>query len=193
MSKNFTSINMKSFSKIRLVLRHLTNLLIKRSLPINNFSKFYFGYSLIIFVLISGGVYSQNQISSDERIDKIPFVDFHNLGKASIEKNSGVFSSRTLMSTPDPCSGINNLNFQNPRLISGNALQVGAVYTFQNVLTLPGNIQVHAKVRIDEVVNGSVGLFDNTSDGYPSALQPTLSLNQIGLLVKGIQCLILNF
>ncbi|MAL14761.1 MAG: hypothetical protein CL554_15185, partial [Algoriphagus sp.] len=164
---------MKSFSKIRLVLRHLTNLLIKRSLPINNFSKFYFGYSLIIFVLISGGVYSQNQISSDERIDKIPFVDFHNLGKASIEKNSGVFSSRTLMSTPDPCSGINNLNFQNPRLISGNALQVGAVYTFQNVLTLPGNIQVHAKVRIDEVVNGSVGLFDNTSDGYPSALQPT--------------------
>ncbi|WP_338226204.1 DUF7507 domain-containing protein [Algoriphagus confluentis] len=47
------------------------------------------------------------------------------------------------------------------------------MYTFENVVTLPGNTVVHAIITIEDETRGDIALFDNTSDGYPSALQPS--------------------
>ena len=112
--------------------------------------------------------------SSGQQKDVIPFIDYQNLGNTQSRARTlaSPANARVQGDFPDLCSGIYNLNFEDPKLVSGTDRQAGAVYTFQNVVTLPGNV-IHARVTIESVVNGSVSLFDNTGDGFPSALQPS--------------------
>lgn len=112
--------------------------------------------------------------SSGQQKDVIPFIDYQNLGNTQSRARTlaSPANARVQGDFPDLCSGIYNLNFEDPKLVSGTDRQAGAVYTFQNVVTLPGNV-IHARVTIESVVNGSVSLFDNVGDGFPSALQPS--------------------
>ena len=68
-------------------------------------------------------------------------------------------------------------NFENPALISGSDLNVGAVYRFTNVFpTNPYGITLDALVRIEEF-SGGAGLLeiDVTSSGLNEAFQPRIN------------------
>ena len=69
----------------------------------------------------------------------------------------------------DPTDQVNFLN--NPTLIAGNSLQVGAVYRFNTVFD-----NVDALVEVVQFNGGAtLGAMDNNSTGEPSAFQPTLN------------------
>ena len=67
-----------------------------------------------------------------------------------------------------------HLVFQNPSLVSGTALQLNAVYRFDNIMP-----NVYALVSIDSLVNGAkVAIFDDNSAGvgYADAFQPQITV-----------------
>jgi hypothetical protein len=67
-----------------------------------------------------------------------------------------------------------NLVFNNPTLVSGTPLQLGAVYKFPNAVPYG-----YAMVTIDSLVNGATvgSIDDNTAGtGYLDALQPTVTI-----------------
>ncbi|PPS43279.1 isopeptide-forming domain-containing fimbrial protein [Chroococcidiopsis sp. TS-821] len=68
-------------------------------------------------------------------------------------------------------SNISLFSFQNPNLVSGTALQVGAVYRFANVAP-----SIDALVRIDRFNNGArLNAIDGTASGSADAFQPELT------------------
>ncbi len=76
---------------------------------------------------------------------------------------------------PDICEAgepTNRLSFlNNPTLVSGSPLQIGAVYRFPNIFP-----DVDALIRIDKFNGGAtLGAIDNDSTGEISAFQPTLN------------------
>ena len=80
------------------------------------------------------------------------------------------------------CSPIyKDSNFEAPKLIHGDALEVGAVYRFKDVFpSNPYGTTTDALVRIEEFSNGASLLeIDVTSSGLPEAFQPRInSTNQ---------------
>ncbi|MBD2752971.1 beta strand repeat-containing protein [Spirosoma validum] len=84
----------------------------------------------------------------------------------------GTVSATTCSSTGQ---SITTFSFQNPTLISGTALAVGAVYRFPSVTT-----GVDALVRINSLVNATVTNIDNVTVGGnaigdPAAFQPSVT------------------
>lgn len=68
-------------------------------------------------------------------------------------------------------SNISLFSFQNATLVSGTALQVGAVYRFTNVAP-----SIDALVRIDQFNNGArLNAIDGTASGSADAFQPELT------------------
>ncbi|WP_115124295.1 Ig-like domain-containing protein, partial [Marinirhabdus gelatinilytica] len=87
-----------------------------------------------------------------------------------------------VVSDPEPrdcnCSPLyKNSNFVNPQLISGQALEVGAVYRFADVFpSNPHGTTLDALVRIEEFAGGASLLeIDVTSSGLPEAFQPRIN------------------
>ncbi|OOG78972.1 GEVED domain-containing protein, partial [Algoriphagus sp. A40] len=145
---------------------------------------------ILAWVSLSNIVFAQTRPKAiTQEVDIIPFVDYQNLGNSGIGARTlaSPMNARVLEDFPNFCEGIYNLNFQNGIKIAGpgnpgdsnttNRFQVGDIYTFQNVVTLPGNIVVHARVTIETETLGQISLFDNTAEGYPSALQPSFLSN----------------
>ncbi|MEP1087655.1 MAG: GEVED domain-containing protein, partial [Algoriphagus sp.] len=142
-----------------------------------------------IVLPVLGQAQTKGLVSSEGEKDVIPYVDFQNLGnnRSGARMLSNQTNARLLEDFPDFCQGIFNLNFENGIKVLGSGnpsssslssrYQVNDVYTFRNVVTLPGNIVVHARVTIEQETNGQISLFDNTSAGYPSALQPSFRPN----------------
>ncbi|HEY1872129.1 MAG TPA: hypothetical protein VGG71_13800, partial [Chitinophagaceae bacterium] len=67
-----------------------------------------------------------------------------------------------------------HLVFQNPTLVSGSALQLNAVYRFDNVMP-----DVYAVVSIDSLINGAtVAILDDNTPGvgYTDAFQPQVTV-----------------
>ncbi len=67
-----------------------------------------------------------------------------------------------------------HLIFTNPKLVSGSALQLKAVYRFDSVMT-----DVYALVSIDSLINGATvaDIDDNSSGvGYTDAFQPRITI-----------------
>ncbi|MGV6829896.1 MAG: Ig-like domain-containing protein, partial [Flavobacteriales bacterium] len=71
----------------------------------------------------------------------------------------------------------NGSNFQNPQLISGSNLSVGAIYRFTNVFpNNPYGTVVDALVRIEEFAGGaSLTEIDETGVGIDAAFQPRIN------------------
>ena len=78
--------------------------------------------------------------------------------------------------------GLPYLKFRNASLISGSALQIGAVYKFPNVLT-----GVYAKVEIVTINNATIkNIDDGVTSGLPNEFSPFIENTKLsrGHLVR---------
>ncbi len=100
--------------------------------------------------------------------------------KKALSAISAFFITTCLFAQSGSSNLTDGLNFQNPQLISGTDLQVGAQYRFASV-----NDTIDAVVIIDSLVNGAkVNKIDDNSNGtgYKTAFQPAVQTgNTVGL------------
>lgn len=100
--------------------------------------------------------------------------------KKALSAISALFLTACLFAQSGSSNLTGGLNFQNPQLISGTDLQVGAQYRFASV-----NDTTDAVVIIDSLVNGAkVNKIDDNSNGtgYKNAFQPAVQTgNTVGL------------
>lgn len=119
-------------------------------------------------VTVSGGIPKSNSYWDDSDF-RFRFTARRNSGSSSREiwfDNIRVLANSSGASIP---------NFSSiPVLVQGIALQAGAVYLYQNVVTAPETLDALIKIEIDS--NAHVSLLDNNSPN-PARFQPKVASN----------------